>query len=622
MNIIIQMATPKKINKKIKADIEAEAINIVNRERVMWEDAVCYVTEKIGFRMREMVRTFRKNYWGVFDQPVDPITGREKMWIPQSMSIVDDITKNIDVDQKDVDFHARNPKGYAITDLTRAVVKNYLDKMYFGQILDADERQCVIDGTIVWKTWEDNSTGKPVMKRRTVDLLHIYIDPTEESIQSAYRFTERGLMLPSQIEAMTGWMNTDDVVGVEGLDKNDSKTGVRSRNLGTGKFVDVWEMWGKIPKWMVTGDRKAEDANEEIDGHLIVSGLEAQGPKLHLVEENKRKDKFGDVLKPYEEWRPCKIAGRWYGLGFVERILALQEYLNTVVNIRINRNYVSQLGLFKIKKGKGITPQMLSKLPVNGAILVNDMDDIQQFQTTEIGVTSYKDEEVIKEWVTKVTSAYPVSSGDTMPASTTATAASIANTNSKSSYTLFKEATGHFLERWIDRHALPIIAKTMNIDDVIRLSSSDEQFKKIVERVVAVSVDKELDDVFDKGLLPSEQQLTQAIQSQEDKLRKQPHLFIKLLEEIVADELDTKVKITNEDLDSSVTVQNLLTMLQLAPEYKDGIVKQVYDLLGLEQPATPKPQQPAQMPMQQPAPTQAPNLQQMTQQAQAPQTGQ
>lgn len=607
---------------KVRNDIEQACIAIVDRERTQWEDAVCYVTERVGFRMREMVRTFRKNYWGVFDQPIDPITGREKHWTPLSMSIVDDVTKNIDIDQKDVNFIARTPKGYALTDLTRAAVKEDLDKRYFGETLDQDERQCVIDGTVVWKTWEGRNNGKVIVNRRSVDLLHIYIDPTEESIQSAYRFTERGLLLPDQIEAMTGWMNTKDVVGVEGLDKNDSRRGAQSFNRSTGKFVDVWECWGKIPQWLITGDKKADDAMCEIDGHIIVSGLEAQGPRLHLVEENKRKDKFGNVLKPYEEWRPCKIAGRWYGLGYVERLLALQELLNTNTNIRINRNIVSQLGLFKIKKGQGITPQMLSKLPVNGAILVNSMDDIEQFETSEIGESSYKDEEVIKEWAIKVTSAYPISSGDTMPASTSATASAIANTNSKSSYTLFKEATGQFLERWIDRHYLPILAKGLKVGDVVRLSSDDDEFKAIVERVVSQSLAKEMEDLYAKGQVPTAIQLQEAIQVQENKLRKQPHLFIEMLDELIADEVDTKVHITNEDLDTSVTVQNILAMMQIptTPE-NEPEKRMVYDLLGLEYPSTPK----APMQAQPGAPQQATpsnvqplNLQQQTLGAQQP----
>jgi hypothetical protein len=44
------------------------------------------------------------------------------------------------------------------------------------------------------------------------------------------------------------------------------------------------------------------------------------------------------------------------------------------------------------------------------------------------------------------------------------------------------------------------------------------------------------------------------------------------------------VYVTNEKLDVPVTVQNLLTLLQLAPEYKDDTVREVYDLLGLKRP--------------------------------------
>lgn len=603
---------------KIQSDIEAEAIRIVDTERTNWEDAVCYITENVGFRMRPLIRTLRKNYWGVFDQPIDPVTGQEKAWIPQAMTLVEDIWKNIDIDQKDITFKARRPKGYAITELTRAGFKEYLSNMYFGEILDEDQRSCIIDGTVVWKTWEDKSDGEVKLKRRTVDLLHVYIDPTEDNIQSAYRFTERGLFTPDQIKGMTGWMNRD-TVGVENLDRNDSRKGARAYTKTTAKLVDVWECWGKIPKWLITGDKKADDAYTEIDGHIVISGLDGNGPLVHLIEQNTKKDKFGNVLKPYEEWRPCKITGRWYGLGFVERILTVQELLNVTANIRINRNRVSQLGLFKIVKGKGITPKMLARLPVNGAIEVQNPDDITQFNVQPMDATSYKDEEVYKEWAIKVTGAYPISSGDTMPSSTSATASAIANTNAKSSYSMFKESTGFFIERWADRHALPIFAKTLDVDDIVRLSSDDEGFKAIVERVVAQGSMEELDALYEKGQIPTEEQVLNAMQIAEDKMMKQPQMFVKAVEKIIAESLDTKVRITNEDLDTSVTVSNLITLagIQITPQ-NEPIVKDIYDLLGLPQPRFPKAQQP-QQPQGQPIPQQ--NLQQMTQMAQSPING-
>lgn len=616
----------RKSKAAIQEAIWQEAIAIVDKERTNWEEAVTYVTEKIGFRMRELIRIMRKNYWGVFDQPIDKNTGREKVWFGLAMSTVETWLKNIDIDQKDINFVARNPNGYDTTEFTRLVVKDYLDRQYFGETLDTDERQVLIDGTLVWKTWEDRSSGKVVMKRKTVDLLNIYIDPTEDNIQSAYRFTERSLMLPDQIRGMTGWDNTDDLDGSQTLNKID---GNRRSNFGTqttGMYRDVWEMWGKIPKYLITGNMKSSDAHEEIDGHVIISGLEAPNPTCHLIEENKRKDKFGMVLKPYEEWRVAKISGRWYGLGPVERILALQEYLNTLINIRINRGYISQLGLFKIKKGKGITAQMLNRLPVNGALQVTDMDDIEQMEVTEAGQSSYNDEDVIKYWAQQISSAFPVSAGDSLPASTSATASAISSQAAKSSYTMFKENTGLFIERWLDRHALRIIAKTINEGDIIRLSDEDDKFQDLVERIALNNVAAELEKA---EILPSEQEMMMVLQMEEERLRKSGHVFIESVQDIVADELDARVHVTNEDLDTSVTVQSLMSLMQIPPENRDDdAVKQIYDLLGLERPKKQvqpvqqaqvgqAPQTPQGQQAQQPIQPQ-PNQQQIMQQANQP----
>lgn len=343
-------------------------------------------------------------------------------------------------------------------------------------------------------------------------------------------------------------------------------------------------MWGKIPKWLVDGNKDAEDAETEIDGHIVVSGIESNEPTLHLVEKNTNTDKLGNIIKPYEEWRACKIANRWYGLGVAERILALQEYLNTIINIRINRAHVSQLGLFKIKKGKGITAQTLNRLPVNGAIQVQDMDDIQQMAVAEVGQSSYNDEEVIKYWAQQISSAQPISSGEILPASATATAAAIANTNAKSGYTLFKESTGLFVQRWIDRHVLKPVIMEADLKKVIRLTSDDDNYKELMERVALWNVDQTLQN---STYVPSEQELQAAIDNEVERLRRSQSMFIEKVQKLLADAVDTKVKVTNEDMDTSVTIQNLLTMMQMEannPEAMEHARRMVYDLMGLPAP--------------------------------------
>ena len=574
-----------KISKKkqqLKTDIENAAITIVDRERTNWEDAVRYVTERVGFRMRNLIRVLRKNYWGVFDEPLDPQSKREKTWVPLVRTLVEDVVKNIDLDQKDLQFRALNQNAYAVTDVTRAYVQQYLTDMFFGEILDETERQLAIDGTVVWKTWEEN--GK--MVRRTVDLLHIYIDPAEKSIQDAFRFTERALMTPDEIAGMTGWMNRDGITGSQSLSKNDIRYG--SQTIGmptTGKFVDVWEMWGKIPKKLITGDFKADDADDYVDGHIIVSGLEAGDKRVHLIEVNNNKDKFGHVIKPYEEARMAKIAGRWYGLGIAERALALQEWLNINVNLRISKGYVSQLGLFQIRKGSGITPSQVGRLSSNGAITVSQIDqDIKGLQVPPVDPTSYKDEDVIVNWAQKVTQAYPVSTGEELPASQSATAVAVQNTGAKSGYSMMKDAIGFFLERWMDRHALKIMVKGLSMEDVVRITGDDDTFRQIAEKVVSNIAYKNLQLYYAHSIVPTEAEVQMEMQNAIERLTKNGSMFVKLLHDVIASQLETKFYVTNEDMDTTAAVQNLISMLNLAPEYKDATVKEIFDLMGLPQP--------------------------------------
>lgn len=560
-------------------EIYQEAIQIVDGERQNWEDATVWITDKVGFKMRDLIRTCRKNYWGVFDEPNDPRTGREKTWIGVTMSTVEDIVKNIDMDAKDVNFKARYPEGEHITEIVRGVAQEKMDKMMFGELLDADERVLGIDGTFVWKTWKE---GKH-LRRESVDLLNFYIDPQARSIQDALRVTERSLSTPSAVAKMSGWNNTSGLKGSVALNANDGDTGAMMAQNKTVDELDVWETWGLIPEYLVTRSKKDTDM---IEGHIVVSGLQAGNPTCHLIERNNKKDYNGKSVKPYEECRYATVQGRWYGVGPAERLLALQEYLNTVVNIRINRSYVSQLGLFKIRKGQGITPAILSKLPSNGAISVNQMDDIEQFQIQGPDQTSYKDEEVIRSWAQRLTQAYDITAGETMPASATATSSAITNANAKTGFSMPKDAIGFFVERWMDKHALPIWSESVSIGDVVRISG--DALDEVVERVVATKATEILEEMRAQNLVPSKQAFEDANKQAADILKKKGSLFIKLLQEIIAKNVETRVYMTNEKLDVPVTVQNLLTLLQVAPEYRDDTVKEVFDLLGLRRPSTPQ----------------------------------
>lgn len=576
--------------------MELEAIQIVRMEKQRWEDAIAFVTESIAFKMRDLIRMNRKNFYGIFDYPYDESTGREKIWYPLTEIFVNAAVKNYDLDTKDVGFRAKNENGYELTDLTRSIVRDYLDRMGFGETLDMTERSLAIDGTTVWKTFERE--GK--MIRRDVDLLNIYLDPTSPSIKEAYRFTERSLQYPNDIARMSGWMNTAEFDPALGLPRTDPTYNLANNVNSNTRMVDVYETWGKVPKWIVPGQEsygnpQHKDAKQEIDAQLVVSGIDTPGKeRCHLIEQNIKKDSFGDPMKPYEEAWYERVPGRWHGKGISEKLMPIQLYMNEVINIRRNRNYVTQLGLFKVRRGSGITPQQLQRLPSNGAILVSNMEDLEQFVMQDVPQSSYNDEKIISDIAQRVTSAFDVVTGEALPSSTPATNAAIQNQNAKTMFIMIREELGMFLKRWIDNHALPIIAKNLKIGDIIRVDGGDDKIEGLFERVVSYYAIQELEENSKVGAIPSEQELIAALLNTERKLKSRKDLFIKLLDKMVGDEIETQVYFTNEEMDVGVMTQRLISALQLAPEYKEPIVKQLFDLMGLPMPTLPQGQQGAQ----------------------------
>ncbi len=569
-------------------ELYMRAIGIVRGEKARWEVATAFVTDRVSFKMRQLIRICRKNYYGIFDVPIDQSTNLEKTWYPLTEINVEAVVKNIDLDQKDINFRSLTADGYWMTDLTRSAVKKKLSSIYFGQKIDDFERQLAIDGTAVWKTYEEQ--GK--LKVQMVDLLNVYIDPTTPSIQEAYRFTERSLMFPEEIKNMKGWINTRDIEDnvTEGLPRTDPYWMNRATQVNSNvRLIDVYELWGQIPKSLITGNMN--DDGEEIQGHIVVSGIDSPGKeRVHLIERNTETDKEGNALKPYEECWFTRVPNRWYGRGIAEKLLTLQIYANIVFNVRINRSRVSQLGLFKMKKGSGITPQMLARLPSNGVVQLNNLNDLEQLVVQEVGESSYKDEEVINTITQRLTNAFQPLTGEPLPGDTSATEASLQNQNGKASFGIIKDTIGGFLERWMDRHALKIIAKELTANQIIRIESDEDNFHELVDKVVHYQALQALDESFKKGYIPSSQEIAQEMDAVTAKLKK-GDMFITLVKDIMAEELETKVFVTNEEMDISVTIQNLLSMLQTAPEYRDQIIAQTFDLMGLPPPKQPTPQQ-------------------------------
>ena len=141
-------------------------------------------------------------------------------------------------------------------------------------------------------------------------------------------------MTTEELKSMDGWDNVDDVAGGNVSRNDPNLTGNTGTGVSKGELVEVFERWGLMPRSLITGNDKDK---EMVHGHIVVSGTNGSIARVHLIEENTEEDSDGNIIKPYEECWYMKGLNRWHGRGPAEKIMMLQIYLNTVMNIRITR---------------------------------------------------------------------------------------------------------------------------------------------------------------------------------------------------------------------------------------------------------------------------------------------
>ena len=568
-----------------KDDIQKKAINLVLEQKTQWEDATASVTEKVAFNMRNLIRQCRKNYWGVFDSPSDEETGKAKIWFPLTMETCEASGKNHQTDAKDINFKAKKEVRRMMNKVIKAYTLNSLKDNNFADLEDQANRQLDIDGTVVWKV-QEGENGKP--KITNVDLLNFYIDPTADSIQSTSAVIERVVMTPSEVKGMKDWINTD-VSGQEGVERTGDDI---STQTSKQKMVEVFIYEGLAPKYLMTG----KDIDDEmVNLRIIISEKGGQKEKgeglkgnVHLIEDL---DKFkGKPIKSYEECWLTRVNGRWYGIGTAEKLLMIQLYMNIIGNTRKTKQEVASLGLFKIRDGSGITPQMLKRLPVNGAIKVAQMDDIENFVVNGATQQDYQDEEVAKSWAQRVTQTFEAVTGETMAATTTATVGAIQSRSGSSSFVGIKKAKGIWLERVLNNHYIPMLKKKITKGDIVKICLDSEELREYDDEYADIVANEFLLKKGEQGFAYVDIQEVEQVKNKvkEDLAKGNGVRYHNVVDDIDLSEYDCEVYVDNERIDKNVLVTDLLNSLKVAPEYKESILKKVFDLVGIDVRLTPQ----------------------------------
>lgn len=561
-----------------------DLLQIMVQEIQSVDDATVFITDKVGWMMKNIIRKCRKNYYGIFDRNLDPVTGEEKYWVPLTESSVSNFVKAIDFDQKDVAVRPRKDDSVGAARVFRPIMDFWLNQIHFGELLDTIEQLFARDGTAVVKSWMcyNPKFGRKVIRSEVVDLLNFFIDPTAKSIQDASWVIERSVMTIDEFKRHDEWENTKEVVGNANIVSPLQR--LNNRQGGYVPYVEVYERWGKVDKSLIT--KKKSDEGTWVNGVAIASNIFTK-PVIHKVMENP----FKDCRKPYEEARFEIVDGRWHGRGLAEKLFGPQTYLNAIVNIRKNNSMILQNGLFEIRKGSGITNEMIGRLYAGGAVLVNRLgEDIRQMPIQDYRSSSYADEVKIVEWAEKIVGSQ-IQPNSGISASTTATTALVKQQASGDVFNFAQEQMGHFIKRLFQVHYVPLMFDSLKENEVIRITGSVDEIADMDRSYVDMLAEEQVLAYIERtGVVPSKEEIVQAKDSAVMSIGKKlkDMRFVKIMKKVFDTDFDIAVDIDSQEYDKTVMVQQLkellLTVSRALPETNldvNAILKEILDTMGL-----------------------------------------
>jgi len=568
---------------------ESEVIRIMQSEKAQWEEGLVWVTDKVQYVMKNVIKKARKNYFGIFNEPKDPVTGREKIFIPFTEWAVGGFRKNIDVDTKDIGVKATNATGHLKAQVFRQVLHKKLNDINFGSILNIWLDRIAIDGTNYLKAYE----VKGKLAVGNVDALNIIADPSVEKLDDSTGITERAVLNKYEFDEL-GLENSEYVTGSNTVDKTAIDVSSVGSSVSEIPYVEVFTRCGYLPLFVKTG--KEEDKNKYFYAKAIVSGLNGK-PVVHSVEETDE--------HPFGIGRLKVVPNRLNGRGIPEMLFNIQAYVNEVVNYRMNKARIVQLGLFKMTGN--VTPQQFKRLFTTGGIKLDANSDINPLDTGVIDPSSYKDEEQAYMWGNRVTG---TTNEDEVAGNRPATNALIEERGAGKGYNLRIEELMLELGQFIKFKMLPIIKKELkaNKGSIERITGDPDIIEKLDIEFAKNAVNTqlqgmapfELEQLAQSGMTP-EMMTDQTVEAMKKELG--GDRYIPIIDELFDTEFDIEIVMTDESINRSVMakmLQDTMGMLAGAGLPIRNTLKELYDTLGLngEQLIQDMPQQGLPMPAQ------------------------
>lgn len=484
----------------------------------------------------------------------DDFLGREKIFFNIVNAPCQVATRMLNIDTKNIRLYPSEPKSYYSTYLLEKELKQWLKTNKMGIILNKIAEEAPVYGTVVLEKTKDSV--------ELVDLRKLILDPSVDNIQKSRFVTTIHYFTPSELRA-TGWDNVEQAISqfssTEGM-KSYENGGSITTQMQSTPYIKVYKRYGEVPKSWIDGGK----SEEMVKAVFIVVGAD----NYLTNEEGKPVGEAGLTLfksrwykkYPYKDYHYTKVKGRWLGLGVVEQLFEMQVRVNELKNQKRISMELSSFHLFTTPD-KTIVRNVLTDLQ-NGDILISP-NGIQAVANEERNLPAFQqEEESYTMQADKLSFAYDAVSGASLPSSTPATNALLANQSATSVFAFKRENLALFYQDYFNDLVLPQLLKDLTEEHLMRFTGSAQELMKIDLASSEIIANDFVKSKILNGEIVTQEEVDQVKQDyllQNKKLGE--NRFLKIKKGLYNDvQFEFDFIIGNEQADPATLVQNTQTV--------------------------------------------------------------
>jgi len=572
-----------------------------------WENAELQITDKISYKIRDVINKNDELFHGKFENPTDGTFTKifYNIGFVIFRTVFQVIVKTIGT--KDIQMHSLNGKGIQAVALLRLAIQSYLKRIKFGTFLN-DLCYFLKDGTTYVKIVD----GLPVICNNHNIVRPPYGGTVQETgigekvlyswqdMQSHKKEWKDSWTEIEKLKLLMDKKQVKDFIVYEYWnehafnDKNECPTeselkeGKYKTHKGCIKYLDI--------QFTEPNDRTRTQEPSEWQPYLELERFITPHKKKRTSK--RMRDKLGEYeeLYPYKELHFIKVPGRTLAFSIFELISGIIEAYNRKMNLHDKKDILDLMGVFKHKKNNNspsIAQQLLNNIQ-NGTVVEMEIDEdlerlIIDTKTGELLASTDK----LFELARQIIGVSMSGTGIDMPATTTATTAVLNKQTQQTTFEYAIEQVSIFLTELFDDFFLETILDELSAEDLIMVSGDKVEIQELdkffTEQMALRNSERRYKEIetakgdvswADVNMLEGIQEAE--IQGNLDELKKFGDKRWAELKKEVLKHLNYSFEfyVNNESFDKNTKIQNLLAMRQNTELSSKKIDMTLMDLMG------------------------------------------